>query len=346
MIEYMVVIKKNFPNGVARLRDKDGMVHKATRGAYLEFDGYSLCHPIASELSGPRRSRRCWTEETERREAAYATGRDVAPNRRCAEIVSDSEEGGMVASEDIALDRQEQVAVLTLRRAHCLDIGGKRALTEIFTDLGSNLGSTRAVIICATHPASWLVNVEELSDMPSTEARIFSHHGHQLARAIADLPVPVIAAVDAPALGGGCELVLACDLALAGDQAKFGQIEAMGGVMPAFGGMWRLEERVGYQRAVAMMFTGEVADAETALRYGLVLEVHRSSDLLQAAGQIAQRIAACSPQPVAAIKRVTRAGRGIPAAARDQFEEEAFPTLFGAEQHGRMHAFLQQQKTK
>jgi enoyl-CoA hydratase len=252
----------------------------------------------------------------------------------------------MMASEDIALEREEQVAILTLRRAHCVDIAGKLALTEIFKDLGSNLGSIRAVILCATHPASWLVDVRELVDMHWAEARSFSHHGHQLARAVADLPVPVIAAVDAPALGGGCELVLACDLAIAGNQAKFGQIEAMGGVIPAFGGTWRLEERVGYQRALAMMFTGEVADAETAKRYGLVLEVYRSSDLLQAARQIAQRIAACSIQSVAAIKRVTRAGRGIPAAARDQFEEEAFPALFGDEQQARMHAFLQQQNDK
>ncbi|MGO4212430.1 enoyl-CoA hydratase/isomerase family protein [Terriglobus sp. 2YAB30_2] len=252
----------------------------------------------------------------------------------------------MVAAEDIALDRQEQVAILTFRRAHCVDIAGKQALAAIFHDLRSDIGSIRAVILCATHAASWLVNVEELANMPSAEARIFSHHGHQLARAIADLPVPVIAAVDAPALGGGCELVLACDLALAGDQAKFGQIEAMGGVMPAFGGTWRLEERVGYQRALAMMFTGEVVDAETAMRYGMVLQVHRSADLLEAARQMTHRIAACSAQSVAAIKRMTRAGRGIPATVRDQLEEEAFPALFGAEQQARMHAFLQQQKDK
>ena len=249
-----------------------------------------------------------------------------------------------MALEDIALDREEQVAMITLQRAHCVDIAGKQALTEIFHNLGSDLGSIRSVILCASHPASWLVNVEELADMASCVARSFSHHGHQLARAIADLPVPVIAAVDAPALGGGCELVLACDLAIAGSQAKFGQIEAMGGVMPAFGGTWRLEERVGYQRALAMMFTGEVADAETAMRYGLVLQVHRSSDLLQAAQQIAQRITVCSMQSVAAIKRVTRAGRGIPATVRDQLEEEAFPSLFGAEQHARMHAFLRREQ--
>jgi enoyl-CoA hydratase len=257
-----------------------------------------------------------------------------------------TKETQVMTSEDFSLDREEHVAILTLRRAHSLDIGGKQALTEILPSLRSNLGSIRAVILCATHPASWLVNVEELADMSPVEARIFSYRGHQLARAIADLPVPVIAAVDAPALGGGCELVLACDIALAGDRARFGQIEAMGGVMPAFGGTWRLEERVGYQRAMAMMVTGEVIDAETALRYGLVLEVHRSSDLLQAARQLAERIAGCSMQSVAAIKRVTRAGRGIPAAVRNQLEEEAFPSLFGVEQQARMHAFLQEQTDK
>ena len=83
---------------------------------------------------------------------------------------------------------------------------------------------------------------------------------------------PAVSAVSA-ALGGGCELVLACDLAIAGENASFGQIEALGGVMPAFGGTWRLARKVGYQRALEMMFTGAVVDASTALAYGLILSV-------------------------------------------------------------------------
>lgn len=249
----------------------------------------------------------------------------------------------MMATNGMSLSSEGQVAIISLDREHCVDIAGKQELTEIFHDLGSNRDSVRAVILCATHPAAWLVNIEELADMAPSEAHAFCHRGHQLAGALGDLPIPVIAAVDGSALGGGCELVLACDLTLAGEQAKFGQIEAMGGVMPAFGGTWRLEERVGYQRALAMMFTGEVIDAETAKHYGLVLEVHPSVALLTAAKQLAHRIAGCSMQSVAAIKRVTRAGRGLPSNARDQFEEVVFPTLFGAEQQERMHAFLQQQ---
>ena len=246
-----------------------------------------------------------------------------------------------MTTDDIALTTDNETAMITLQRAHCLDKAGKDALVQMLYDLSKHPGAIRALLLCATHPQGWSVNVEELAEMLPSEARVFSQKGHRLASAIADLPFPVIAAVDAPALGGGCELVLACDLALAGDQAKFGQIEAQGGVMPAFGGSWRLEERVGYQRALAMMFTGDVVDAEAAKRYGIVLEVHPSTELLNAARELAHRIAACSGLSVAAIKRVTRAGRGLPAAALNALEEEAFPLLFGPEQRKRMKAFLE-----
>jgi enoyl-CoA hydratase len=165
----------------------------------------------------------------------------------------------------------ETVAVLTLGRAHCLDIAGKHEITETFAQLARH-PSLRAVILAASHPAAWLVDVAELAEMTSTEARVFSRAGHRLADTIAALPVPVIAAVDGPALGGGCELVLACDVALAGEAARFGQIEALGGVMPAFGGTWRLARRVGQQRAMLMMLTAEVVDAAAAKAAGLVLD--------------------------------------------------------------------------
>jgi enoyl-CoA hydratase len=84
----------------------------------------------------------------------------------------------------------------------------------------------RALIIAATNPQAWLVNVAELVEMSPADARAFSHAGHLLADALAGIPVPVLPAVDAAALGGGGELVLACDITLAGAMAHFGQIEA------------------------------------------------------------------------------------------------------------------------
>ncbi|MBV9559759.1 MAG: enoyl-CoA hydratase/isomerase family protein [Bradyrhizobium sp.] len=164
---------------------------------------------------------------------------------------------------------EDNVAILKLNRATCLDIAGKHALKEALDELKAR-EDLRTLIIAGDHPQAFLVNVAELADMSADAARDFSASGHALVAALEALPFPAVAAVEGPALGGGCELVLGCDLAFAGRGASFGQIEAMGGVMPAFGGSWRLARRVGYPRALEMMFTGAVIDAETAKAYGLV----------------------------------------------------------------------------
>jgi enoyl-CoA hydratase/carnithine racemase len=159
-----------------------------------------------------------------------------------------------------------------LQRAFSLDSAGKAELTEVISDLNTTQ-PPRVLILTDTHSQAFLVDVAELADMSATEARAFSSAGHRLAQALEDVPCPTIAAVEGLALGGGCELALACDLTIAGEGARFGQIEALGGVMPGFGGTWRLARRVGYQQALEMMFTAAVVDASTALGYGLVVAV-------------------------------------------------------------------------
>jgi len=141
----------------------------------------------------------------------------------------------------LTMDREGEVGILTLQRAFSLNSEGKIALTEAIVEL-SNSDSPRALLLNALDPRAFLVDVEELADMQASNARLFSAAGHKLAQAIEQAPFPVIAAVEGQALGGGCELVLACDLAVAGEDATFGQIEALGGVMPGFGGTWRLAE--------------------------------------------------------------------------------------------------------
>jgi enoyl-CoA hydratase len=232
------------------------------------------------------------------------------------------------------------VAVLTLSRPHCLDIAGKHALLDAVDSLSART-ELRALIITAKNSQAWLVNVAELVEMSPADARAFSHAGHRLADALARLPVPVIAAVDAPALGGGCELVLACDVTIAGAMARFGQIEALGGVLPAFGGTWRLARRVGHQRAIRMLFTAEVVDAETAKAMGLVMDVVPSAELMDRAQALAAQITKTSSQSVAAIKRVVEAGTHSAPSLISALEEEAFASLFGTDdQRARMQAFL------
>jgi enoyl-CoA hydratase len=178
------------------------------------------------------------------------------------------------------IDRDNTTLTLTLIRAHCLDIAGKQQLANALGEIGGD-ENARALILTSSHPAGMLVNVAELVNMSPADARAFSQSGHRLADALAALPMPVIAAVDGPALGGGCELVLSCDLAIAGSKAVLGQIEANGGVIPGFGGTWRLARRVGFQRACEMIFTGSILDATTAAAYGLVLESVSSADLMR-----------------------------------------------------------------
>ncbi|MBV8830715.1 MAG: enoyl-CoA hydratase/isomerase family protein [Acidobacteriaceae bacterium] len=243
----------------------------------------------------------------------------------------------------LTMDREGEVGILTLQRAFSLNSEGKIALTEAIVEL-SNSDSPRALLLNALDPRAFLVDVEELADMQASNARLFSAAGHKLAQAIEQAPFPVIAAVEGQALGGGCELVLACDLAVAGEDATFGQIEALGGVMPGFGGTWRLARRIGYQRALEMLFTATVIGAHTALSYGLILEVTERGKSLESAKVLAERISRTSKASISAIKLAASVGWNLPPTAADAFEEVLFPTLFGPEQSARMHAYLKQQE--
>lgn len=239
----------------------------------------------------------------------------------------------------VALSIDSGVALLTLNRMFCLDIAGKHELKEIVESLkGRN--EVRALVVAGGRPQAFLVNVAELADMQAEDAVAFSAAGHALAVAIEALPFPVIAAVEGPALGGGCELVLACDLAVAGENAAFGQIEGLGGVMPAFGGCWRLARRIGYQRALEMMFTAAVIPAQGAKAIGLVLDTAPVGKAVDAAVALAKRILPLRAASVAAIKSTAVFGWSHAGAEVDALEEKQFAALFGDEQSQRMHAYL------
>jgi enoyl-CoA hydratase len=155
---------------------------------------------------------------------------------------------------------------------------------------------------------------------------------------IHDLPMPVIAAVDGWALGGGAELAYAADIRIATPAAKFGNPETGLGIMAAAGATWRLPEIVGQARAAELLLTGRTIDADEALAIGLVSALHPADDLLTAAHAIADRIVANDPRATQLTKRAL-------AAPRDQhpaFEHEAQAELFESpEKHRRMTEFLE-----
>jgi enoyl-CoA hydratase len=237
-------------------------------------------------------------------------------------------------------DDDGSTVTLTLRRAQCLDIAGKQELTDVFSALADD-ADARVVILRSEHPAALLVDVAELAHMTPAAALSYSRAGQRLMETLEALPVPIIAAVSGPALGGGCELVLGCDLAFCTGDATFGQIEANGGVVPAFGGTWRLVRRVGYQRACQMIFTAAVLDAPAAKEYGLVLDVLAASELLDRCQEMATDICGASRASVAEAKHILTRSSGREPAMANAMEQAGFAAMFGAaDQRERMDAFL------
>lgn len=158
-----------------------------------------------------------------------------------------------------------------------------------------------------------------------------------------ELPMPVIAAVDGWALGGGAELAFAADIRIATPDARFGNPETGLGIIPAAGATWRLREIVGEARAAELLLTGRIVDAAEALSIGLVTAVHPAADLLAEAHALADRIAKNDRDATIATKRVLRAPR--PDHPRVDLESQA--ALFESpEKHRRMTEFLERRTTK
>jgi enoyl-CoA hydratase len=184
-------------------------------------------------------------------------------------------------------------------------------------------------------------DIAAMVDMDGEQAAEFASRGHAVGEMLAQLPVPAIAAVNGFALGGGCELALACDFIVASEKARFGQPEVKLGVIPGFGGTQRLLRRVGIARALELCVTGDMVRADEALRIGLVNRVVIPEALLDTCLAIVELVAKMGPLAVAAAKRVIHRGAELPLEAANLLEVEAFAELFATrDQTEGMQAFL------
>jgi len=164
---------------------------------------------------------------------------------------------------------------------------------------------------------------------------------------LAAIPRPVIAAVNGFALGGGCELALACDFIYSSDQAKYGQPEVTLGVIPGFGGTQRLARRVGVAKAKQLCMTGEIIDAAEALRIGLVDAVVPHAELIGIVRALAGKIVKNGPLAVAEVKRLIHMGQSTTLEHALALEQRSFGLLFNTEdQREGMSAFLAKPKRK
>jgi enoyl-CoA hydratase len=242
-------------------------------------------------------------------------------------------------------ERTGAIALLTLNRPeklNALDAALLGALDARLDELEA-AGDVRCAILTGAGKAFVAgADIAAMASMSPLEARRFAAIGHGVGDRLEGLAFPVLAAVNGFALGGGCELALACDFILASDKAKLGQPEVNLAVIPGFGGTQRLARRVGIGRARELVYTGAMLTADKALAMGLVNEVFPGEALLDEAKKRARTIAEKGPLAVAAAKRVLLRGEGAPLAAACELEAQAFAALFGSDdQREGMKAFLE-----
>lgn len=217
------------------------------------------------------------------------------------------------------------------------------ALRDAIAKLESD-PAVRVVILTGAGDKAFVAgaDIAAMSTMTTTEARAFASLGQSVMHAIEAAHFPVIGAINGFALGGGCEIALACDFLYASEKAKLGQPEVNLGVIPGFGGTQRLSRRVGLGRARELCMTGDIIGAEEALRIGLVNAVVPHAELLDRVRAVAAKIASKGPLAIAQCKRVLAQGADTALRAACELEGEAFASLFATlDQKEGMQAFLE-----
>ena len=245
--------------------------------------------------------------------------------------------------------REGNLVVLTLNRPDKLNALNAELLAEldaVLATLSADPSVSCAILTGAGEKAFAAgADIAAMLEMSTEQARAFSELGHRICSRIEKASFPVIGAINGFALGGGCELALACDFLYASDKAKLGQPEVNLGVMPGFGGTQRLARRVGIGRARELCYTGDTVSADEALRIGLVNAVVPAAELMTKVREVATKIASKGRLAVAQCKRVLYTGADVPLDIANALETQSFAMLFGTQDRAEgMKAFLEKRK--
>ena len=240
------------------------------------------------------------------------------------------------------------VGVLTIDREKALNALNSEVLADLDAALDAiDLDSTRCLIITGAGQKSFVAGADigEMSTLTKAEGEAFGKKGNDVFRKIETLPIPVIAAVNGFALGGGCELSLSCDIRLAAENAVFGQPETGLGITPGFGGTQRLARTINVGKAKEMIYAGTKVKAPEALSLGLVSAVYPAEELMPAAMKLAERISANAPIAVRACKKAINDGLQVSIDEAIAIEEKLFGSCFETEdQKNGMTAFVEKRK--
>jgi enoyl-CoA hydratase len=249
-----------------------------------------------------------------------------------------------MADAPLLVSREGAIALLTINRPDKRNALNRDVLEHLYRAFTELRGSDcRVAILTGAGDKAFVAgaDIAAMKGMTTAEAKAFADLGHRTGDLMESVPFPIIAAVNGFALGGGCELAMACDLIYASENAQFGQPEVKLAVIPGFGGTQRLPRRVGLGKARELVLTGEMIDAKEAHRIGLCEAVVPHADLQTHVRKVAEKIASNGPLAIAQAKVVLRRGDPtLPSA--NELEAQAFAMLFGtSDQKEGMTAFLE-----
>jgi len=254
-----------------------------------------------------------------------------------------------MAYDNLKLERQAPVAVLTIDRPKVLNALNDATIAELsraFDELAAD-PDIRCIILTGGGDKAFVAGADigELARCDVQGGIAKSKRGIDLLFKMEGLPKPIIAAINGFALGGGCEIAMACDFRIAADTAQLGQPEVTLGIIPGYGGTQRLPRLVGAGTAKKLLFTGDRIKADEALRIGLVDEVVPAAGLMEHCQKLAQRISERGPLAVATVKKAVNFGLNVDLPAGCEYEITHFGVLCASEdQKEGCNAFLEKRK--
>ncbi len=249
----------------------------------------------------------------------------------------------------ILLEKKDHVAIATVNRPKALNALNSEVLNDLNTLLDEIAADPeiRVLVLTGSGEKAFVAGADigEMSTLTKAEGEVFGKKGNDVFRKLETLPIPAIAAVNGYALGGGCELAMACDIRLCSDTAVFGQPETGLGITPGFGGTQRLARLVGSGMAKQLIYSARNIKADEALRIGLCNAVYPAEELMPAAEKLAETIAKNAPIAVRACKKAINEGLEMPMDEAVALEEKLFGSCFEtADQKEGMQAFLEKRR--
>ena len=249
--------------------------------------------------------------------------------------------------EFLKIERQDGITVMKISAPKSLNALNSTILKEIDSFVSGLDNSTRVLIITGDGEKSFVAgaDISEMAHLNEPQGFEFGRLGAQVFRKIETLPIPVIAAVNGFALGGGCELAMACDIRIASVKAKFGQPEVGLGIIPGFSGTHRLPKLIGQGYAKEMIYTGKVIRADEALRIGLVNAIYEPEELMPKALEMAAMMLKNAPVAIRLAKQSINEGYDLDADGAIALENKLFGQCFATkDQKEGMDAFLNKRK--